>query len=139
MCDSYIMKIVRCYMKYIESQCSIFWSVPSLICFLYIGKGKKKTWNIGININGKNQSNIILIAIYSTYSVLSWFYLPNVLYIPLVWNLIGITKHRRFLMRGLWLSFYKHNRSRTIYDSNTETVPYQRKKSVTWLLVELQE
>ena len=79
-----------------------------------------------INITVTNQT---IIAIYSTYSILSLFTLTNVLYVPLMSNLIGITKHRQFLMRGLQSSLCKLHSSRTIYHSKTEWVPYQRNLS----------
>ena len=62
-----------------------------------------------------------------TYSIVEWFPLPNVLFVLLASNLTGITKHRHFLMRGLWLSFCKRHISSTSYHSKTEWVPYQRK------------
>ena len=82
-----------------------------------------------ININEINRTNMILIAVYITYYILLWSPIPNVLSVPLAGNLIGITEHRRFFMRGLWSNFCKYHSSRTSYHSNTEWVPYQIKLS----------
>ena len=82
-----------------------------------------------ININGINRTNMILVAVYITYSILLWFPIPRVLPVPLAGNFIGITKHGCFLMRGLWSSFCKFHSSRTSYHSNMEWTPYQRKIS----------
>ena len=76
---------------------------------------------MGITIIGINKTNIILIAILTTYSVLSRFPLLNVFSVSLVNNLIGITKHRQFL-REVSL--------RTNYHSKTEWIPYQRNISL---------
>ena len=76
------------------------------------------------NINVINQTYIMIIAIYSTYSVLSQFHLPNIHSILLARNLIGTTKYRRFLMRGLRSSLCKHNSLGASYHSNTECVLY---------------
>ena len=54
---------------------------------------------MGININRTNQTNIILISVYITYSVLSEFLLPDVPPIPLARILIQMPKHRRSLRR----------------------------------------
>ena len=63
------------------------------------------------------------------YLIVYWFPLPNVIYVSLANNLIGIKKHRRFLMKGVQSSFCKRHSSRTIYHSNTEWVPYKIKLS----------
>ena len=60
---------------------------------------------MGININGINWSNIILISKYITYSILSWFTLHKDLSILLARNCIGMTEHMHFLMRGIKTSF----------------------------------
>ena len=91
---------------------------------------------MGTNINGINQTNIILISIKRNYSVFSWFHLHKFVSVLLARNLIGKTKHRCFLMRGLWSSFCKNHSWRTIYHSNMEWVPYQIKlshKSTSWI------
>ena len=43
-------------------------------------------------------------------------------------GLIGIMKHKRFLIRGIQLSFYKLHSPRTGYHSKTEWVPNQIKR-----------
>ena len=80
---------------------------------------------MGININGFNQTNIILIALYITYSVLSWFPPHSLLYVSLARNQIGITKHNHFLMRGLWSSLWKRHilRTTTILKDGMGNVP----------------
>ena len=92
---------------------------------------------MGININGINITNVMLISIYRTYSKISWFPLPNVISVPLAIKLIGITKHRQFFMRGIWSSFCKFRSLRTSYHSNTEWILYQIKIShlrTVWIL-----
>ena len=84
---------------------------------------------MGINNIGINKTNIILIALYIIYSVLTWLFLTYVLSGLLASNLIGITKHRHFLMRGLQPSFWKRHSLSNSYHSNTEWVTYQRKLS----------
>ena len=79
-----------------------------------------------ININETNWINIILISIYITYYVLPWLTIPNFLSVSLAIKLTAITKHRQFLMRGLWSSLCKCHSSRTSYNLNTELVLYQR-------------
>ena len=85
--------------------------------------------NNGYKYQWHQSNKHINIGINSTYSVLYWFPLPNVLCLPLSINLIGITEHRRFLMRCLQYSFCKHHSSSTSYHSNTECVTYQIKLS----------
>ena len=82
---------------------------------------------MGIHINDINLTNIILISIYSTYSVLSLFPSPNILSVPLSRKLIVITKHRRIIFSGIWLIFCKLHISSTSYHWNMELVPYQIK------------
>ena len=65
---------------------------------------------IGVNINGIDQSNIILNAIYITYPILVQLPLPNIIPLPLASNLIRIRKHRRFPKRCLQLSLCKSHR-----------------------------
>ena len=52
-----------------------------------------------------------------TYSIVYLFPLPNGISVLLSRNLIGITKHKCFLMRNLWSSFYKRHISRNSYHS----------------------
>ena len=79
------------------------------------------------DINGTNETNIILIGLWSTYYVFSCFLLPNVHYVPLTSNIVGIPKHRHFFIGGLISSLCKDISSRTTYHSKTEWVPYQIK------------
>ena len=92
--------------------------------FLSFGKDKKKTRKkkysvMSININVTNKTNTLIIAIYSTYSVLSQLPIHNALYVPLAINLIGMMKHRRFLMRVLRSNLCKCHSLNTSYHSNT--------------------
>ena len=82
---------------------------------------------MGIHINDINLTDIILISIYSTYSVLSLFSSPNILSVPLSRNSMVITKHRRIIFSGIWLIFCKLHISKTSFHSNMEWVPYQIK------------
>ena len=84
---------------------------------------------MGINTNGVNLTNIIIITKKSTYYVLSWLYLLNTLYVLLAINLINIMKHRHYLMRVIQSSFCKHHSLSTSYHSKMEWVLYQRKLS----------
>ena len=84
---------------------------------------------MGININGIDKKTHNTKFYIDHLLCLLQFPLPNVRTIPLARNLIGIPKHWIFLMRGLWLSFFKLHSPRTSYHSNTEWVPYQRKTS----------
>ena len=84
---------------------------------------------MGININGINKANIILIAIYITSFVFSQFYVLNVLPVLLASTLIQIPRHRRFLMRGLRLSLCERHSLRNSYHSNIEWLMYHRKLS----------
>ena len=84
---------------------------------------------MGINTNVIYQTNIILNAVYITYSVLSQFPLPNFHPVPLARNLTRIPKLRHFLMRGQQSVLCKLHILNTSYHSKSEWVPYQRKLS----------
>ena len=93
------------YIKMLNLLISTF-SAVSLISWEGYLKGMEKRVSNGYYINEKNLANIVLNALYSCYSVLSWFPLPNVIPVLLASNFIGLTEHRQFLLRGLWSSFY---------------------------------
>ena len=93
---------------------------------------------MGININEVNLTEIILITIYITYSVVWWWPLPNFCPVPLASNLTMITKNRWFSKRVHKLVFFQRYRSRTSYHNRTDWVMY-RINLVTWVPVELQQ
>ena len=65
---------------------------------------------MGININGIDQSNIILNTIYITYPILVQISLPNIRPVKLSSNPIRLPIHRSFLNKGIQMSLCKHHR-----------------------------
>ena len=84
---------------------------------------------MGININGMNQTSIILIMVKRIYYILSWFPLLNVLYITLTSNLIRLKKTQSFFYERSSINICKRHFSMTRYHSQTEWLLYQRKIS----------
>ena len=93
---------------------------------------------MGININGINRANIILIAINITYSVLLWIPLPNVLSVPLVSNLTWIKKSGAFWWEVFdWVSVNATAQGLVIIQIWNGY--HTRGNLVTWVPVKLQQ
>ena len=93
---------------------------------------------MGINIYEIDWTKIIMISIYSTYSILYWLPLPKVCPKPLTRNLTRITKNRLFFEERSFIGFISTPLSSTSYRVSTDWVLYQI-NLVTWLPVELQQ
>ena len=88
-----------------------------------------------LNEKFNRKININIFTKMRNYSIVWWFPLPKVLSVLLAINSIWITKHRCFLIRGIWSSICKRHSLRTDYNSKTEWVPCQRQlchKSTGW-------
>ena len=91
---------------------------------------------MGINIDEIDWTEITIISIWSTYSVLYWWSLPKVRPKPLTRNLIRITKKRYFWRE--FIGFISTPRSSTSYHVMTDWVLYQINLSA-WVPVEFQQ
>ena len=93
---------------------------------------------MGINIDEINWTEIILVAIYITYSVVYWWPLPNICPVSLPRKLNEDNKKRVLFEERSSIGFLSTPRSRTSYYDSTDWVLY-RINLIIWEPVEFQQ